>query len=77
MTTPDPTTLGVLFTALTGMSGAITVLWRQTMKHLGVTEARLERAEKLAEDCQQDRLEIWKALAEQSNKTVNKNEGYN
>ena len=47
------------------------------MKHLGVTEARLERAEKLAEDCQQDRLEIWKALAEQSNKPVNKNEGYN
>ena len=47
------------------------------MKHLGVTEARLERAEKLAEDCQQDRLEIWKALAEQSNKPTNKNEGYN
>lgn len=77
MSTPDPTTLGVLVTALTGMSGAITVLWRQTMKHLSVTESRLERAEKLAEDCQQDRLEIWKALAEQSKQTNNKNEGYN
>ncbi|MFZ9064807.1 MAG: hypothetical protein ACO22U_14315 [bacterium] len=77
MSTPDPTTLGVLVTALTGMSGAITVLWRQTMKHLGVTEARLERAEKLAEDCQQDRLEIWKALADQGNKPPTKNEGYN
>ena len=68
MTTPDPTTLGLLATAITGMSGAITVLWRQTMKHLSVTESRLERAEKLAEDCQQDRLEIWKALAEQAKK---------
>ena len=73
MSTPDPTTLGVLVTALTGMSGAITVLWRQTMKHLSVTESRLEHAEKLAEDCQQDRLEIWKALAEQSKQTTNKN----
>ena len=73
MSTPDPTTLGVLVTALTGMSGAITVLWRQTMKHLSVTESRLERAEKLAEDCQTDRLEIWKALAEQSKQSNNKN----
>jgi hypothetical protein len=55
------------------MSGAITVLWRQTMKHLSVTESRLERAEKLAEDCQQDRLEIWKALAEQSKQSTQKN----
>lgn len=75
MTTPDPTTLGLLATAITGMSGAITVLWRQTMKHLGVTEARLERAEKLAEDCQQDRLMIWKALAEQSNRKQTENKG--
>ena len=66
MSTPDPTTLGVLVTALTGMSGAITVLWRQTMKHLAVTEARVERAEKQAQACEEDRLEIWKALAKQS-----------
>lgn len=65
MSTPDPTTLGVLVTALTGMSGAITVLWRQTMKHLAVTEARVERAEKQAQACEEDRLEIWKALAKQ------------
>jgi len=75
MTTPDPTTLGLLATAITGMSGAITVLWRQTMKHLGVTEARLERAERLAEDCQQDRLMIWKALAEQSNRKQTEDKG--
>lgn len=63
MTTPDPTTLGLLVTAITGMSGAIGVLWRQTMKHLSVTESRLEQAENKAEACDKDRLEIWKALA--------------
>ena len=63
MTTPAPPTLGVLVTALTGMSGAITVLWRQTMKHLALTEARVERAEEQAKRCEEDRLEIWKALA--------------
>jgi len=75
MSTPDPTTLGVLVTALTGMSGAITVLWRQTMKHLSVTEERVERAEEQAKRCEEDRLEIWKALAKQTDKPTN--EGYN
>jgi hypothetical protein len=76
MSTPDPTTLGVLVTALTGMSGAITVLWRQTMKHLAVTEARVERAEKQAQACEEDRLEIWKALAKQTNESgTNTNTG--
>ena len=70
MSVPDPTTLGVLVTAITGMSGAITVMWRQTMKHLSVTEARLEEAEKKADICNDDRLEIWKALANiERNKT--------
>ena len=63
MSVPDPTTLGVLVTEITGMSGAIGVLWRQTMKHLAVTEARLEEAERKADVCNDDRLEIWKALA--------------
>tara|TARA_Y100000389_G_scaffold48812_1_gene44347 strand:- start:9433 stop:9669 length:237 start_codon:yes stop_codon:yes gene_type:complete len=63
MSVPDPTTLGLLATAVTGMSGAITVMWRQTMKHLSVTEARLEEAERKADVCNDDRLEIWKALA--------------
>ena len=35
------------------------------MKHLAVTEARVERAEKQAQACEEDRLEIWKALAKQ------------
>jgi hypothetical protein len=73
MSTPDPTTLGLLVTAITGMSGAIGVLWRQTMKHLSVTEARLEQAELKADECNNDRIEIWKALANIKSKELTQN----
>ncbi len=63
MTTPDPTTLGVLVTALTAMGGAIGVLWRQIMKHLHGVEERLSR-------CENDRVELWKQLARQAGTNV-------
>jgi len=63
MTTPDPTTLGVLATALTAMGGAIGVLWRQIMKHLHSVEERLCK-------CESDRVELWKQLAKQAGTNV-------
>lgn len=77
MSAPDPTTLGVLVTAITGLSGAIGVLWRQTMKHLAVTETRLEQAERKADECNDDRIEIWKALANLRSKELTQNERIN
>ncbi len=63
MTTPDPTTLGVLATALTAMGTAVGVLWRQIQKHLGTIEAKLK-------DCETDRVELWKQLAKQAGTDV-------
>ena len=62
-TTPDPTTLGVLVTALTGMGTAIGVLWRQIQKHLATIEEKLK-------DCETDRVELWKQLAKQAGTDV-------
>lgn len=63
MTTPDPTTLGVLATALTAMGGAVGVLWRQIMKHLGLIERKLK-------DCEDDRIALWRQLAQQAGTNV-------
>lgn len=63
MTTPDPTTLGVLVTALTAMGGAIGVLWRQIQKHLAMIETKLK-------DCEDDRLALWRQLAQQAGTNV-------
>jgi hypothetical protein len=63
MTTPDPTTIGMLLTAITGLGSAIGVLWRQVTKHFVFIEAKLK-------DCEDDRLELWKQLAKQSGQNL-------
>ena len=59
MTTPDPTTIGMLLTAITGLGSAIGVLWRQVTRHLQVIESKLS-------DCESDRLALWRQLARQA-----------
>lgn len=63
MTTPDPTVIGVLVTTITGMSTAIGVLWKTVMNHVKSIEDRLRQ-------CEDDRNELWKALAEQAGEEV-------
>lgn len=63
MTTPDPTTIGMLLTAITGLGSAIGVLWRQVTRHLQVIEGKLS-------DCESDRLALWRQLAKQAGTDV-------
>ncbi len=63
MNPPDPTTLGVLVTALTSMGGAIGVLWRHITKHIASIETKLQR-------CEDDRADLWRFLAEREGKNV-------
>lgn len=70
MTTPDPTTLSVLMAAITGMTGAIGVLWKQVTGHLTKIETKLDTTEKRLIDCESDRLAIWRKIAEQAGKPV-------
>ena len=63
MTSPDPTTIGMLLAAITGLGSAIGVLWRQVTRHFGNIEAKLK-------DCEDDRLELWKQLAKQAGRNV-------
>lgn len=75
MTTPDPTTLTVLTAAITGMTTAIGVLWKQVTGHLVKIETKLDTTEKRLVDCESDRLAIWRRLAEQSGKEVEELKG--
>ena len=75
MTTPDPTTLSVLMAAITGMTGAIGVLWKQVTGHLVKIETKLDTTEKRLVDCESDRLAIWRRLAEQAGKEVEELKG--
>lgn len=63
MTTPDPTTIGVLATTITGLTTAIGVLWKTIMSHVTKIETKLE-------ECEEDRKELWQALADQSGQDV-------
>lgn len=63
MTAPDPTTIGMLLTAITGLGSAIGVLWRQVTRHLATIEEKLK-------DCEDDRTELWKTLAKQSGESL-------
>ena len=75
MTTPDPTTLSVLMAAITGMTGAIGVLWKQVTSHLTKIETKLDTTEKRLIDCESDRLAIWRKIAEQTGKEVEELKG--
>tara|TARA_R110000824_G_C15171952_1_gene672987 strand:- start:488 stop:763 length:276 start_codon:yes stop_codon:yes gene_type:complete len=59
MSVPDPTTIGLLITAVTGCASAIGVLWKQVMKHIVTIEGKLK-------DCEDDRNDLWKELAKQA-----------
>ena len=63
MTTPDPTTLGLLATTITGLSTANGVLWRNTMKHI-------EKVEQKLDECEEDRKDLWMVIANQCGKDV-------
>ena len=70
MSAPDPTTIGLLVSAIGGMGGVIGILWKQVQGHFADIERKLDLSEQRYLDCEQDRLRIWQKLAEQSGKDV-------
>jgi len=67
----------MLVTAVGGMSGVIGILWKQVQGHFDDIEAKLNLAEKRYLDCEEDRLRIWKSIAEQTGKDVKELKGEN
>ena len=70
MSSPDPTTIGLLVSAIGGMTTVIGILWKQVQGHFADIEKKLDLSEQRYLDCEQDRLRIWQKLAEQSGKDV-------
>lgn len=75
MTTPDPATIGVLSTAVAGMTTAIGILWKHVSQNFVVLNEKLDKSEKRLIDCESDRLAIWKELAQQVGKEVEELKG--
>jgi hypothetical protein len=59
MTSPDPATIGVLSTAIAGMTTAISILWKHVSNNFIALNEKLDRSEQRLIDCESDRLAIW------------------
>lgn len=70
MSTPDPTTIGMLLTAITGLGTAIGVLWRQVTKHFLLIEAKLSECERDRDRLHEDQTNLWRQLAKQAGQPV-------
>lgn len=68
MTSPDPTTLGILATTITGLTAAIGVLWKTVMGHIKQVELKLD-------ECEEDRKELWMVMAKQYGKNIDQLKG--
>ena len=75
MTSPDPATIGVLSTAIAGMTTAISILWKHVSQNFILLNEKLDKSEQRLIDCESDRLAIWKKLAEQSGKDIEELKG--
>jgi len=61
----DPTQVTMLLGACGILGTAIAALYRQQTTHFNSLDAKLKHAESMLQDCQDDRLAIWKLLAKQ------------
>ena len=65
MSAPDPTTLGVLLTSVSGLATAIGVLWKTVQSHFKTIETKLN-------DCESDRERLWEKIASLAGDSVEK-----
>ena len=52
MSAPDPTTIGMLVSAIGGMGGVIGILWKQVQGHFADIERKLDLSEQRYMDCE-------------------------
>lgn len=52
----------ILLTAIGGMTAALGAMWRWHVK-------KYDKLERNSEDCNKDRIELWKAISELNNKS--------
>lgn len=66
----DVTQVGMLVGAVGALATVIGVLYRQVLRQFDSVNDRLDEAQKALSDCLDDRLQLWKTLAEQSGRPV-------
>jgi len=66
----DVTQVGMLVGAVGALATVIAVLYRQVLRQFESVNDRLDEAQKALSDCLDDRLELWKTLAEQAGRSV-------
>lgn len=63
MTGTEITVAGMLVIAVTALSGVVAHLYRAQEKRSQLTDEKLD-------DCEKDRERMWRAMAQQTNRTV-------
>lgn len=66
----DVTQVGMLVGAVGALATVIGVLYRQVLRQFDSVNDRLDEAQKALSDCLDDRLQLWKTLAEQAGRPV-------
>jgi Na+/glutamate symporter len=67
----DITQVGMLLAACATLGTVIGVLWKQMLTHFKGIDEKLDKAQEALADCQNDRLQIWQAIARQAGCQVN------
>jgi len=62
----DITQVGMLIGACATLGTVIGVLWKQMLSHFKGIDEKLEKTQEALEVCQDDRLQIWQAIARQA-----------
>lgn len=66
----DVTQVGMLVGAVGTLATVIGILYRQVLRQFDSVNDRLDEAQKALSDCLDDRLQLWKTLAEQAGRSV-------
>tara|TARA_R110000824_G_scaffold397948_2_gene601282 strand:- start:668 stop:910 length:243 start_codon:yes stop_codon:yes gene_type:complete len=62
----DITQVGMLLGAVATLGTVIGVLWKQMLSHFKGIDEKLDKTQEALTDCQNDRLQIWQAIAKQA-----------
>jgi hypothetical protein len=66
----DVTQVTMLIGACGALGSVIGIMWRQMVSHFNQVDEQLKETQKSLNDCQEDRLAIWKQLAKQAGMEV-------
>ena len=73
----DITQVGMLLGAVATLGSVIAYLWKNMLNHFTRVDERLSETQAALNDCQEDRLMIWKTIANQAGCQVEELRGKN